>query len=205
MYLNPPDRALVFCCDEKSRCQALVRTQPGLPLGVDHIATSAHDYRRHGTITLFAALNYLDGKLISRTEERHTHVKWLRFLKQIDRETPKELSLDVLLDNYATHKHQTVPEWLGRRPRFKLHFTPTSSFRMNLVERFFGELTSEVIRDGSFAAVRQLARDIEDYIVERNLNPKPYAWNTKGEDILRKIESAREALGQARAKQGYFV
>ena len=202
LYLNPPERALVLCCDEKSQCQALERTQPGLPLGVGHIATRTHDYRRHGTITLFAALNYLDGKLISRTEERHTHVEWLRFLKQIDRETPKELEVHLILDNYATHKHEAVLQWLQRRPRFKLHFTPTSSSWMNLVERFFGELTSEVIRDGSFTAVRQLARDIEDYIAERNLNPKPYVWKAKGEEILRKIESAREALAQGQSKQG---
>lgn len=197
LYLNPPERALVLCCDEKSQCQALERTQPGLPLGVGHIATSTHDYRRHGTISLFAALNYLDGKLISRTEERHTHVEWLRFLKQIDRETPKELEVHLILDNYATHKHEAVLKWLERHPRFKLHFTPTSSSWMNLVERFFGELTAEVIRDGSFTAVRQLARDIKDYIAERNLNPKPYVWKAKGEEILRKVESARKALARA--------
>jgi transposase len=201
LYLNPPERALVLCCDEKSQCQALERTQPGLPLGVGHIATATHDYRRHGTISLFAALNYLDGKLISRTEERHTHVEWLRFLKQIDRETPKELEVHLILDNYATHKHEVVLKWLERHPRFKLHFTPTSSSWMNLVERFFGELTSEVIRHGSFTAVRQLVHNIEEYIAERNLNPKPYTWNAKGEDILRKIESAREALAQAQAER----
>lgn len=202
LYLNPPERALVLCCDEKSQCQALERTQPGLPLGVGHIATATHDYRRHGTITLFAALNYLDGKLISRTEDRHTHVEWLRFLKQIDRETPKELQIHLILDNYATHKHETVLKWLKRHPRFTLHFTPTSSSWMNLVERFFGELTSQVIREGSFTAVTQLVRDIEDYITQRNLSPKPYTWNAKGEEILRKINSAREALAQTHAKQG---
>jgi transposase len=166
------------------------------------MATATHDYRRHGTITLFAALNYLDGKLISRTEDRHTHVEWLRFLKQIDRETPKELAVHLILDNYATHKHETVLKWLERHRRFNLHFTPTGSSWMNLVERFFGELTSEVIRDGSFSAVRHLARDIADYIAERNLNPKPYVWNAKGEEILRKIESARQALAHAQAEQG---
>lgn len=196
LYLNPPERALVLCCDEKSQCQALERTQPGLPLGIGHISTRTHDYRRHGTITLFAALNYLDGKLISRTEKRHTHVEWLRFLKQIDRETSKEVEIHLILDNYSTHKHEKVMTWLEKRPRFRLHFTPTSSSWMNLVERFFGELTEEVIRHGSFTGVRPLIRDIEDYIGERNMNPKPYTWKAKGEEILRKIESAREALKQ---------
>ena len=196
LYLNPPERALVLCCDEKSQCQALERTQPGLPLGVGHICTRTHDYKRHGTITLFAALNYLDGKLISRTEKRHTHVEWLRFLKQIDRETSKELEVHLILDNYSTHKHEKVMAWLEKRPRFRLHFTPTSSSWMNLVERFFGELTEEVIRHGSFTGVRPLIRDIEDYIGERNMNPKPYTWKAKGEEILRKIESARQALKQ---------
>ena len=138
LYLDPPERALVLCCDEKSQCQALERTQPGLPLGVGEICTKTHDYKRHGTITLFAALNYLDGKLIARTEEHHTHVEWLRFLKQIDRETPKDLDLHVIVDNYCTHKEQTVRKWLARHPRFHLHFTPTSCSWMNLVERFFG-------------------------------------------------------------------
>ena len=125
LYLNPPDKALVLCCDEKSQCQALERTQPGLPLGIGHIRTRTHDYKRHGTITLFAALNYLDGKILSRTEKRHTHVEWLRFLKQIDRESPGELELHLIVDNYATHKHQKVREWLKRHPRVIVHFTPT--------------------------------------------------------------------------------
>lgn len=194
LYLDPPERALVLCCDEKSQCQALERTQPGLPLGVGEIRTKTHDYKRHGTITLFAALNYLDGKLISRTEEHHTHVEWLRFLKQVDRETPKELELHLILDNYCTHKEESVRRWLAKHPRFHLHFTPTSSSWMNLVERFFGELTSDVIRDGSFSSVRQLVGDIETYLVDRNLNPKPYRWKASGEEILRKIQRARTAL-----------
>mgnify|MGYP006295811359 FL=1 len=194
LYLNPPERALVLCCDEKSQCQALERTQPGLPLGVGHVATQTHDYRRHGTLTLFAALNYLDGKLISRTETQHTNVEWLRFLKQIDRETPPELDIHVILDNYATHRHENVRNWLARHPRFHLHFTPTGSSWLNLVERFFGELTQEVIRDGSFTHVKELKNDIEEYIAIRNMNPKPYVWKAKGEAILRKLESARRAL-----------
>lgn len=201
LYLNPPERALVLCCDEKSQCQALERTQPGLPLGVGQVATRTHDYRRHGTVTLFAALNYLDGKLIQRTEQRHTHVEWLRFLKQIDRETPAELEIHVVLDNYATHKHAEVQRWLERHPRFKMHYTPTGSSWLNLVERFFGELTQEVIRDGSFSSINELIRDIEAYIVERNLNPKPYVWKARGEEILRKIYAARAALDEAKANR----
>lgn len=194
LYLDPPERALVLCCDEKSQCQALERTQPGLPLGIGEIRTRTHDYKRHGTITLFAALNYLDGKLITRTEERHTHVEWLRFLKQIHRETPKDLDLHLIVDNYGTHKEQSVRAWLGKHPRFHVHFTPTSASWLNLVERFFAELTQDVIRDGSFGSVRALVKDIEDFLAERNLNPKPYKWKAKGEEILRKIQRAREAL-----------
>jgi transposase len=194
LYLDPPEKALVLCCDEKSQCQALERTQPGLPLGVGEIRTKTHDYKRHGTITLFAALNYLDGKLITRTEEVHTHVEWLRFLKQIDRETPQDLDVHLIVDNYCTHKEQTVQNWLARHRRFHLHFTPTSSSWMNLVERFFGELTQDVIREGSFASVRDLVADIEAYIADRNLHPKPYKWKAKGEDILRKIQRAKESL-----------
>jgi transposase len=121
LYLNPPDKALVLCCDEKSQCQALERTQPGLPLGIGHIRTRTHDYKRHGTVTLFAALNYLEGKIISRTESKHTHVEWLRFLRQIHRETPKELDVHLIVDNYSTHKHQAVKEWLSQHPRFHAH------------------------------------------------------------------------------------
>jgi transposase len=202
LYLDPPERALVLCCDEKSQCQALERTQPGLPLGVGEIRTKTHDYKRHGTITLFAALDYLDGKLIARTEEQHTHVEWLRFLKQIDRETPKDLDLHLILDNYCTHKEENVRKWLSRHPRFHLHFTPTSSSWMNLVERFFGELTQDVIRDGSFSSVRQLVKDIESYLADRNLNPKPYKWKAKGEEILRKIQRAKDALAKQAARHG---
>lgn len=202
LYLDPPERALVLCCDEKSQCQALERTQPGLPLGVGEIRTKTHDYKRHGTITLFAALDYLDGKLIARTEEQHTHVEWLRFLKQIDRETPKDLDLHLIVDNYCTHKEENVRKWLARHPRFHLHFTPTSSSWLNLVERFFGELTQDVIRDGSFSSVRQLVNDIENYLADRNLNPKPYKWKAKGEEILRKIHRAKDALKKQTSKHG---
>lgn len=194
LYLHPPDKALILCCDEKSQCQALERTQPGLPLGIGHIRTKTHDYRRHGTLTLFAALNYLDGKLISRTERRHTHVEWLRFLKQIERETPKKLAIHVIADNYATHKHQNVKDWLARHPGFQMHFTPTSSSWMNLVERFFGELTADCIREGSFQSVSELADSILDYLAARNRDPKRYVWKATGVAILEKIEMAKMAL-----------
>jgi transposase len=196
LYLDPPEKALVLCCDEKSQCQALERTQPCLPLGIGNIRTKTHDYIRHGTITLFAALNYVDGKLISRTEEKHTHAEWLRFLKQIDRETPKDLALHLIMDNYCTHKDEDVIKWLDKHPRFKIHFTPTSSSWLNLVERFFADLTQDVVRDGSFESVRELVKDIELYMSERNLNPAPYKWKAKGEEILRKISRAKRALAE---------
>lgn len=199
LYLDPPERALVLCCDEKSQCQALERSQLGLPLDSGHRRTRTHDYIRHGTVTLFAALDYLDGKLISRTEARHTHVEWLRFLKQIEREAPKDVDIHLIVDNYCTHKHQKVKDWLARRPRIHVHFTPTGSSWMNMVERFFGELTEDVIREGSFTSVRELVQDIEAYLAERNLNPKPYRWRAEGEAILAKIQRARQALARAEA------
>lgn len=194
LYLDPPEKALVLCCDEKSQCQALERTQPGLPLGIGHIRTQTHDYKRHGTITLFAALNYLDGKLISRTERHHTHVEWLRFLRQIDRETPRGLTIHVIADNYATHKHKLVKAWLEKHPRFQMHFTPTSSSWLNLVERFFGELTADCIREGSFRSVQELVNAIMAYLGDRNESPKRYVWKAKGEEILKKIRRAKQAL-----------
>jgi transposase len=194
LYLDPPDKALLLCCDEKSQCQALERTQPGLPLGIGEIRTKTHDYRRHGTITLFAALNYLEGKLITRTERKHTHVEWLRFLRQIDRETPQKLDIHVIADNYATHKHAKVKSWLKKHPRFHMHFTPTSSSWMNLIERFFADLTNDCIREGSFQSVRELIEAIEEYLAARNENPKRYVWRAKGEEILRKIARAKETL-----------
>ena len=196
LYLDPPEKALVLCCDEKSQCQALERTQPGLPLGIGDIRTRTHDYKRHGTITLFAALNYLEGKLITRTESRHTHVEWLRFLKQIDRETPKDLQIHVIADNYATHKHVNVKKWLERHRRFQIHFTPTGSSWMNLVERFFADLTGDCIREGSFRSVRELIEAIEEYLADRNEHPKRYVWRAKGEEILKKIARAKESLAK---------
>ncbi len=207
LYLHPPDKAVVLCCDEKSQCQALERTQPGLPLGVGHIATQTHDYYRHGTIPLFAALNYLEGKLIGQTAPRHRHQEWLRFLQKLDAETPPDLTLHLILDNYGTHKHQRVRAWLDRRnrqhaqrhqaPRVVLHFTPTSSSWLNLVERFFADLTQDVVREGSFRSVQELVDDIWRYLADRNANPQRYIWKAKGEDILRKIQKAREAQAKS--------
>jgi transposase len=207
LYLDPPDKALVLCCDEKSQCQALERTQPGLPLGIGHVRTKTHDYTRHGTITLFAALSYLDGKIFGQTAPRHTHRQWLGFLKHLDAETPADLTLHLVLDNYATHKHATVKRWIARRNRLQrqthgrervvLHFTPTSSSWMNLVERFFRDLTEDAVREGSFASVPDLVRTIEAYLAERNLAPKRYVWKAQGRDILFKINRALAAAGQA--------
>src|SRR6516164_8272380 len=193
LYLDPPEKALVLCCDEKSQCQALERTQPGLPLGVGHIKTRTHDYIRHGTLTLFAALNYLDGKLISRIAKRHRHQEWLAFLKTINREVPAGLSLHLIADNYATHKHPKVKAWLAKHPRFHMHFTPTSSSWLNLVERFFRDLT-DFITQKSFASVGELSEAIISFLAERNANARRYVWQAKGEDILRKIAAAREKL-----------
>jgi transposase len=199
LYLDPPAKALVLCCDEKSQCQALERTQLGLPLAPRRPPTMTHDYVRHGTVTLFAALSQLTGRLITRTETSHTHVEWLRFLKQIDRETPRDLDLHLIADNYATHKHPKVRAWLERHPRLHMHFTPTSSSWLNLVERFFADLTGDVIRAGSFTSVNELVRNIKTYLATRNANPRPYVWRAEGAAILTKIKRARDALTNAAA------
>jgi len=196
LYLNPPEKALVLCCDEKSQCQALERTQPGLPLGIGHIKTKTHDYVRHGTLTLFAALNYLDGKLITRIAKRHRHQEWLAFLQTIDREISSDLDIHLIADNYATHKHDEVERWLTKHPRFHMHFTPTSSSWLNMVERFFRDLT-DYITEKSFASVGELSDSIIAFLAERNKNAKRYVWRAKGEDILRKIEAARRRLAAA--------
>ena len=196
LYLDPPVRAVVLCCDEKSQCQALERTQPGLPLGQGHIKTRTHDYYRHGTLTLFAALNYLNGKIIAQRAPRHRHQEWLRFLKQIDQEMAGDFDMHLILDNYATHKHPRVMSWLKKNPRFKLHFTPTSASWMNLVERFFMDLSQDVIVPGSFESVTQLADTIFKYLEERNLKPQRYEWKADGKTILEKIQRARKALAQ---------
>ena len=184
-------RRWCLCCDEKSQCQALERTQPGLPLGIGHIRTKTHDYVRHGTLTLFAALNYLEGKLITRLAARHRHQEWLAFLKTIDEETPGDLAIHIIADNYATHKHPAVTRWLDRHARFHMHYTPTSSSWMNLVERFFRDLT-EFITEKSFASTRELADAIIAFLAARNENPQRYVWKAKGEDILRKTHYSQK-------------
>jgi len=206
LYLNPPDKAIVLCCDEKSQCQALERTQKPLPLEFGKVKTKTHDYIRHGTVTLFAALDYLEGKIFSRVEPQHTYVEWLRFLKQLHRDTPKELTLHIILDNYSTHKKQEVKDWIERRNRehtrtfgrnrIELHFIPTSSSWLNLVERFFGDISQHAITDGSFGHIRELVKRIEEYIAEHNLEPKRYVWKAKGEEILKKISRAKSKLGR---------
>ena len=194
LYLNPPEHALVLCCDEKSQVQALDRTQPGLPLKQGRAATMTHDYKRHGTTTLFAALNTLDGSVISRCESRHRHVEWLKFLKQIDRETPKHKDLHVICDNYATHKHAKVKDWLEKHPRFHMHFTPTSASWLNMVERFFRDLTTDRLRRGVFHSVPDLIAAIESYVASHNENPKAFIWTAKAKDILEKVIRANKRL-----------
>jgi len=196
LYLSPPQQAVVLCCDEKSQCQALERSQPGLPLGQGHVATRTHDYYRHGTLTLFAALDYLEGKVLAHSTQRHRHQEWIQFLKTIDNEVPADLEIHLILDNYATHKTPHVKRWLKRHPRFHLHFTPTSSSWLNLVERFFRDLSQDVVLPGSFESVRELKEAIFGYLDERNLAPKRYVWRAKGEEILAKIKQARERLDQ---------
>jgi transposase len=193
LYLNPPDKALVLCVDEKSQIQALDRTQPGLPMKKGRCGTLTHDYRRHGTTTLFAALSLLDGKVIGDCMPRHRHQEFIRFLQRIDRETPSELDLHLIVDNYGTHTHSRVQSWLRRRPRFHLHFTPTSSSWLNLVERWFRELTDKRLRRGSFASVPALIAAIRDYLDYHNQNPQIFVWSASVERILAKIAKCQEA------------
>ncbi len=194
LYMAPPEHALVLCCDEKSQVQALDRTQPGLPLKKGRAGTMTHDYKRHGTTTLFAALNVLDGQVISQCQQRHRHSEWLKFLRQIDRETPKDKTLHLIADNYATHKHPMVQEWLAKHPRFNMHFTPTSASWLNMVERFFRNLTTERLRRGVFTSVPELTAAIDAYIAHHNINPKPFIWTKSARDILQKVIRANSRL-----------
>jgi len=194
LYLSPPEHALVLCCDEKSQVQALDRTQPGLPMKKGRAATMTHDYKRHGTTTLFAALSTLDGRVIASCQQRHRHIEWLDFLKKIDRETPKEKALHLVCDNYATHKHPKVKEWLEKHPRFHVHFTPTSASWLNMVERFFRDITTARLRRGVFTSVPELTATIHDYVAHHNENPKPFIWTAKANDILQKVVRANSRL-----------
>lgn len=199
LYLNPPEHAIVLCADEKSQIQALDRTQPGLPLKKGRSGTMTHDYKRNGTATLFAALNTLDGSVISMCDDRHRHQEWLRFLRVINEVTPSDKVLHLIVDNYATHKHPKVQKWLARHPRFHIHFTPTSSSWLNMVERFFRDLTQNRLRRGVFRDVEELITTIGDYIDKHNDQPKPFIWTAKATDILEKVKRARKALDNRRS------
>lgn len=194
LYLAPPEHAIVLCCDEKSQVQALDRTQPGLPLKKGRAATMTHDYKRNGTTTLFAALNVLDGQVIAQCQQRHRHIEWLRFLRQINRETPKGKTLHLICDNYATHKHPNVQKWLEKHPRFNMHFTPTSASWLNMVERFFRDISENRLRRGVFTSVPELTSAIDQYIVNHNNNPKPFIWTASARDILQKVIRANAQL-----------
>jgi len=194
LYLNPPEHALVLCVDEKTQIQALDRTQPSLPLKKGRCGTMTHDYQRHGTTTPFAALNVAEGKLIGTCMPQHRHQEWIQFLKQIDQQTPAELDLHLIADNYGTHKHPKVKDWLQRHPRFHMHFIPTSSSWLNLVERWFREITDKRIRRGVFHNVAELTDAIMTYIAQHNENPQSVHWTAKAEDILEKVRRAREVL-----------
>lgn len=191
LYLNPPDKALVLCVDEKSQIQALNRTQPGLPMKKGRCGTMTHDYERHGTTSLFAALNVLDGKVIGGCYPRHRHEEFLNFLRIIDRRTPPGLDLHLIVDNYGTHTHANVRQWIIKHPRFHLHFTPTGSSWLNLVERWFAEITRKRIRRGSFSSVAELIQVIDDYIAINNKDPKPFLWTKTAKHILAKVRRCK--------------
>ncbi len=196
LYLDPPEHALVLSCDEKSQIQALDRTQKSLPLFPGRLKTMTHDYRRNGTTTLFAAIELAEGRIIAECMPRHRHQEWLTFLKKIDAETPAELDLHLIVDNYATHKHPKVQSWLKRHKRFHMHFIPTSSSWLNVIERWFRDITDQRIRRGVFRSVAELEAAIQDYINHHNAGPKPFVWTAKAEDILEKVRRARAALNK---------
>ena len=194
LYLNPPDKAAIICVDEKSQIQALDRTQPGLPIKRGRCGTRTHDYKRHGTTSLFAALDVLEGTIIGNCYERHRHQEFLKFLRRLDREFPKNKPLHLILDNYGTHTHPNVKAWLEKHPRFHLHFTPTSSSWLNLIERWFGLLTEKQLRRGAFTSVKDLTQAIREFITAYNKDPKPFVWNAKIEDILNKVGKCKAIL-----------
>jgi len=199
LYLNPPDKAVVLCLDEKSQIQALDRTQPSLPMKKGRAGTMTHDYKRNGTTTLFAALDVLTGKVIGQCLPHHTNNEFLHFLKKVDREVPKGLAVHVITDNYATRGHDNVQAWLAKHPRFHFHFTPTSSSWLNLVERWFRELTDKAIRRGVFRSVPELVAAIEAYLAAHNNDPKPFVWTATAEEILEKVRRGRVVLDQITA------
>jgi transposase len=194
LYLDPPDKAIVFAVDEKSQIQALDRTQPGLPMKKGRAGTMTHDYKRNGTTTLFAALDVATGRVIGQCMKRHRHQEWLKFLRMIDRNTPLRLDVHLIADNYATHKHPKVKAWLKRHPRFHMHFTPTSASWLNQVERFFGRITAERIRRGVFKSVTELETAIQEYLDHHNADPKPFIWTASATAILEKVARGRRVL-----------
>jgi transposase len=196
LYINPPEHAVVLCADEKCQIQALDRTQPGLPLKRGRAGTMTHDYKRNGKTTFFAALNTLDGSVIGTCMERHRHIEWLKFLRLINKSVSPELDIHLIADNYATHKHEKVQRWLKRHPRFHMHFTPTSSSWLNMVERFFRDITTQAIRRGVFPSVDKLVSAIEAYTVEHNRDPKPFIWTAAASDVLEKVKRARGVLNK---------
>ncbi len=195
LYLNPPDKALVLSVDEKSQIQALDRMQPGLPLRPGHCATQPHDYKRHGTTTLFAALDMANGRVIGECMPKHRQIEFLKFLKRIDQETGKDLDLHLIVDNYSTHKGERIQKWLAKHPRIHFHFTPTSSSWLNMVERFFGEITTKMIRRGVFTSVESLINSIMDYLDKHNRNPKKYVWTKDAGVIIDKVNICKDVLG----------
>ncbi len=194
LYLNPPDKAVVLCVDEKSQIQALDRTQPGLPLKKGRCGTMTHDDKRNGTTTLFAALNVLEGTVIGHCVPRHRHQEFLQFLRRLDGEFPPALDLHLILDNYGTHTHPKVRRWLARHPRFHLHFTPTSASWLNLVERWFRELTDKRIRRGVFRSVSELITAIHEFLDTYNEDPKPFVWTASANEILKKVQKSKAIL-----------
>ena len=194
LYMNPPEHALVLSIDEKSQIQALDRTQPGLPMKKGRAGTRTHDYKRNGTTTLFAALNVLKGEVIGQCMKRHRHQEFLKFLQTIDRSTPKDLALHCIVDNYATHKKEEVKTWLEKHPRFHFHFIPTSSSWLNLVERWFADITQRRIRRGAFQSVAELEHAITDYIQRNNQTPKPFVWTKSADHIIQKVNRGKALL-----------
>jgi transposase len=194
LYLNPPEKAIVLCVDEKSQIQALDRTQPSLPMNKGRAGTMTHDYKRNGTTTLFAALSMLDGQVVGQCLPRHRHQEFLKFLRTLDREFPGEVELHLIVDNYRTHKHANVERWLAKHPRFQLHFTPTSSSWLNLIERWFRELTDKAIRRGVFHSVPDLIEAIDEYLDAHNDDPKPLVWTASAEAIIEKVNRCKAVL-----------
>jgi len=194
LYLNPPEHSLIFSLDEKTQIQALDRTQLPLPLTRGHAQTVTHDYKRNGTTSLFAALDILKGEVIGTCLKRHRHQEFIKFLKQIDKAVEKDLEIHCIVDNYSTHKHPKVKEWLKKHPRFHFHFIPTSSSWLNLVERWFGEITRKRIRRGTFHSVPELVAAIEEYIKHNNAHPKPFVWTKTADEIITKVNRGKAIL-----------